>query len=80
MSNQHKIVENVVGSRVRHDFSKYLGTITKTRNDIRGYAYFVEWDTEPEHNDWYQLNVLEKVNSSHSDSLSRMEKNDEKGR
>jgi hypothetical protein len=63
MSNNHKTIPGLVGTKVKHDFSKYTGTITKTRADLRGYAYFVEWDNWSEHNDWYQLNVLEKVKS-----------------
>lgn len=64
MSNQHKTIEGLVGTKVRHDFSRNIvGTITKTRDDIRGYAYYVEWENAPEHNDWYALTRLEKLNT-----------------
>lgn len=61
MSNKSKPIPSLVWIRVQHDYSKDKGKITKTRQDIRGYCYFVEWDLTPEHNGWYQLNVLEKV-------------------
>lgn len=62
MSNGYKPLQDVVGRKIRHDFSRNMtGKITKTRLDIRGYCYFVEWDLYPEQNDWYQLNVLEKI-------------------
>lgn len=62
MSNNSKPLTQLVGKRVRHDFSRnVVGVITKTRPDIRGYCYFVEWDNRSERNDWYQLNVLEEI-------------------
>lgn len=49
-----------MGSRVRHDFSKELGTVIGWRKDKNGYDYKVKWDaiSTP---DWYQLKVLEIV-------------------
>lgn len=61
MSNNSKPHEELVGTKVQHDYSGDYGKITKTRDDIRGYIYFVEWDIMPERNDWYQLNVLERI-------------------
>lgn len=62
MSNNTKPHSELVGTRVRHDFSRrYIGTITKTHPDVRGYCYYVEWETDPERSDWFQLNVLEKL-------------------
>lgn len=62
MSNNSKPDDRLIGLRIEHDYSHYKGTITKTRPDIRGYNYFVEWDLMPEHNDWYRRNVLLPIN------------------
>ena len=63
MSNNSKPSKKLVGARVHHELDKYkFGVITKVRPDIRGYNYFVEWDTTPERNDWYSLSVLVKIN------------------
>lgn len=64
MSNNSKPHPELIGTKVRHDFSKYVGEITKVREDIRGYNYYVEWEIVPERNDWYQLNVLERLAKS----------------
>ena len=59
MSNNSQPITELVGERVRHDFTHAaVGEITDTREDIRGYNYFVKWDNMPEYNDWYSLSSL----------------------
>jgi hypothetical protein len=50
-----------LGQKVRHNFSKEVGEITQLRQDPKGYCFYVEWDDEPERNDWYKLKALEAV-------------------
>ena len=48
----------VIGAKVRHDFSKTIGTIKNIEKRQGGYNYYIEWE-EKNFADWYQKKVLE---------------------
>lgn len=48
----------MIGSRVKHDFSGTIGTVTNYRRDPQGYNYEVQWDDRGNKVDWYKRKVL----------------------
>jgi hypothetical protein len=55
------MIRLLIGTKIRHDFSRTTGIITAYRRDPQGYNYQVQWDDKGSKIDWYKRNVLELV-------------------
>jgi len=55
------------GDKIRHDFSKTIGTVIDYRTNADGYNYRIDWDDMRLKSDWYTRAVLEIVTTPNID-------------